>query len=98
MVVRMQETRLRIKGIRVKTPGIIVGMWGMQGIRMGIWGKCCGNTGNQIRNAGDLGAKKGFMNGNEIYKEWRGTKTKTNVFVYNYILRNFFTNQVVSHF
>ena len=58
MVVRMQETRLRIKGIRVKTPGIIVGMWGMQGIRMGIWRKWCGNTGNQIRNAGELGAKK----------------------------------------
>ena len=41
-----------------------MGMWEMQGIRMGIWEKWCGNAGNQIRNAGDLGAKK-------IMYEWK---------------------------
>ena len=39
------------------------------------------------------------MNGNDSCKEWRGVKTTGNVFIYNYILCNFFfIDQVVSHF
>ena len=76
-------------------------MWECGECRESGWefgGNAVGIQGIRLEMRGIWGQKKGFMNGNEIYKEWRGTKTKTNVFVYNYILRNFFTNQVVSHF
>ena len=58
MVLRVQETRLRIKGIRVKMREIILGVWGMQGIRLGIWGMGVGMQGIRLEMRENLGKNK----------------------------------------
>ena len=59
MVTRMQGTRFRKKETRVKMRGVILEMWGMQEIRVRIWGIRVGMQGIRLKIRGNWGKNTG---------------------------------------